>query len=156
MSKADQKTITRSFSLEGRTNLPNESVQTIINLKNDIVLIDQEVTALKQEVNGLKRGNLEQLGIFVALFTFISISFQIGTKGLSFGEFLLLTVLLGSFLIFFVSILFIVLEKRFPVKAFLLLIFTLFSYFAIMIMITFCHADSICKKIISPSEIIHK
>ncbi|HUW22119.1 MAG TPA: hypothetical protein VMW41_05660 [Candidatus Bathyarchaeia archaeon] len=95
-----QKKKNSSESLPPRGfNLPpsGSSVTTDISKIDDI---EKKLVTLQEKIDEAKRTNIETIAIFVALFTFVSIEFQL-TRSFNYLEFLYFSIFFGSLLIGF-------------------------------------------------------
>lgn len=103
-------------------------------LKEDIDKLRERVDKFDERLVESQSRNIEILALFVALFTFVSIEFQLA-KSFDFSQFLFFSPLFAALLIFFVLALHVTVNDRVNLKSvifilFLILIFITSAFFA--------------------------
>jgi len=125
----ENKTVTSPNPVELTTQ--NKTETTSVNPYQDaLTKTNKEIKLLKKEVKEVKRNSIkiiEILGIFVALFTFVSVDIQILRNISSLNNAVFFVLLMFFCLIGFVFFLHIVLNNQFKIINFLILIGLLFA-----------------------------
>lgn len=104
--------IITSFGLQQSLDQLKKEIDPKIKILEKLVLsLEKKIKPVERKVNNIQIKSSETLGIFTALFTFISIEFQL-SRGLMFKEFIFFTILFAFLLTFFVLVLHFVLNDK--------------------------------------------
>lgn len=73
--------------------------------------LNPRIKDLENKINEAQSNTIQQLGIFVAFFTFISIEFQLGKSGFDFNKFWSFTAYFAGVLLTFILVMHIILNR---------------------------------------------